>query len=121
MRLGTLLPQSVRAGFSTVTGVDIVSEVIAQHEREQPRIRWFCGSLRLPIPSTTGLYDIAFLLEVLQYVPLADALGTIWDRLLPGGRLVAVVPNARCPIVSRTRARFGANYAPPHLRKSTLY
>src|SRR4029079_6239028 len=65
-----------------------------------------------------GSYDLAFVLEVLQYVPLAETLGALWDRLLPGGRIVGIVPNADCPIVSRTRARFGgAKYAPPTLHQ----
>jgi hypothetical protein len=33
--------------------------------------------------------------------------------LAPGGRLVAVVPNADCSIVAGTRQRFDARYAPP--------
>jgi 2-polyprenyl-3-methyl-5-hydroxy-6-metoxy-1,4-benzoquinol methylase len=101
-------------GASSVTGVDIVPEVIAQQEQEWPHIRWLCGSLSTIEPiDELGTCDIAFLLEVLQYVPFPAALRTIWDRVLPGGRIVAVVPNARCSIVSRTRARFGASYAPP--------
>ena len=91
-------------------------EMIAQHQRAHPHIRWLCGSLQSPdLLEQLGSYDIAFLLEVLQYVPAAEALGALWKRLLPGGRIVGVVPNADCEIVSRTRARFGANYAPPTL------
>jgi 2-polyprenyl-3-methyl-5-hydroxy-6-metoxy-1,4-benzoquinol methylase len=103
---------------SRVTGVDIVPEMIARHQREHPHIRWLCGSLQSrELLGQLGSYDIAFVLEVLQYVPLAEGLGAIWERLLPGGRVVGVVPNADCPIVSRTRARFGANYTPPSLRQ----
>jgi 2-polyprenyl-3-methyl-5-hydroxy-6-metoxy-1,4-benzoquinol methylase len=98
---------------SSVTGVDIVPEMIARHECEHPHIRWLCGSLQSPdLLEQLGSYDIAFLLEVLQYVPAAEALDALWKRLLPGGRIVGVVPNADCPIVSRTRERFGPNYAP---------
>ena len=98
---------------SSVTGVDIVPEMIAQHERAHPQIRWLCGSLQSPdLLEQLGSYDIAFLLEVLQYVPAVEALNALWKRLLPGGRIVGIVPNADCGIVSRTRARFGANYAP---------
>ena len=50
---------------------------------------------------------------MLQYVPAAEALGALWKRLLPGGRIVGIVPNANCPIVSRARARFDAHYSPP--------
>jgi 2-polyprenyl-3-methyl-5-hydroxy-6-metoxy-1,4-benzoquinol methylase len=101
-------------GASTVTGVDIVPRIIAQHRREYPQIRWLCGSLHRPdLAAQLGQYDIAFLLEVLQYVPLGETLNTVWQRVRPGGRIVGVVPNADCAIVSRTRARFGTQYTPP--------
>jgi 2-polyprenyl-3-methyl-5-hydroxy-6-metoxy-1,4-benzoquinol methylase len=101
-------------GAASVTGVDIVPDVIAQHARTHPEIRWVCGSPQDPrLADRLGSYELAFLLEVLQYVPLAESLGCIWEGLLPGGRMVAIVPNASCPIVSRTRARFDAKYAPP--------
>jgi hypothetical protein len=53
------------------------------------------------------------LVEVLQYMPLAQTLRTAWELLAPGGRLVAVVPNADCPLVASTRQRFDSRYAPP--------
>jgi 2-polyprenyl-3-methyl-5-hydroxy-6-metoxy-1,4-benzoquinol methylase len=103
---------------SSVTGVDIVPEVITEHTRAYPHIRWLCGSLQNPdLAEQLGSYDVAFLLEVLQYVPLADAMRVVWERLLPGGRIVAMVPNASCPIVSRTRDRFAAKYAPPTIEQ----
>lgn len=101
-------------GASAVTGVDIVPEIIEQHQQERPDIRWLCGSLgNSALDAELGGCDIAFLLEVLQYVPVADALRRIWQLVSPGGRLVAVVPNGQCPIVARTRERFGGSYAPP--------
>jgi 2-polyprenyl-3-methyl-5-hydroxy-6-metoxy-1,4-benzoquinol methylase len=100
-------------GAASVTGIDIVPEMIAHHEREYPQIRWLCGSLNTgDLAAQLGSSDLAFLLEVLQYLPFPDTLSDIWRRVLPGGRLVAVVPNANCPIVSRTRERFGDRYAP---------
>ncbi len=99
---------------SAVTGVDIVPELIAEHSRAYPHIRWLCGSLHEPsILAQLASYDVAFLLEVLQLVPLVDTIRVIWNQLAPGGRIVAMVPNANCPIVSRTRQRFAANYIPP--------
>ena len=100
-------------GAASVTGLDIVPDMIAHHEREYPRIRWICGSLSAGDLSTElGPCDVAFLLEVLQYLPFPDALRNVWNQVLPGGRIVAVVPNANCSIVSRTRSRFGDRYAP---------
>jgi 2-polyprenyl-3-methyl-5-hydroxy-6-metoxy-1,4-benzoquinol methylase len=100
-------------GASSVTGLDIVPEMIAHHQREYPHIRWICGGLNEDDVSR-GLdsCDVAFLLEVLQYLPFPNALRAVWNRVLPGGRVVAVVPNANCSIVSRTRERFGNRYAP---------
>jgi 2-polyprenyl-3-methyl-5-hydroxy-6-metoxy-1,4-benzoquinol methylase len=100
-------------GAASVTGLDIVPDMIAHHEREYPQIRWMCGSLSTgDLSSELGPFDVVFLLEVLQYLPFPDVLRTVWNRLLPGGRIVAVVPNGNCPIVSRTRSRFGDRYAP---------
>ena len=103
-------------GASSVTGVDIVPELIAQLERESPHIRWLCGSLTDPeLVTRFGTYDVAFLLEVLQYVKFPEVLRTVWDLVEPGGRLVAVAPNPKCAIVSRTRDRFDMQYSPPTL------
>jgi SAM-dependent methyltransferase len=99
---------------SSVTGVDIVPEVIEGHRQALPDIEWMCGSLQAPdLDGQLGSYDVAFLLEVLQYAPIAEATRLIWRHVDRGGRIVAVVPNARCPIVSRTRARFESYYTPP--------
>jgi 2-polyprenyl-3-methyl-5-hydroxy-6-metoxy-1,4-benzoquinol methylase len=100
-------------GASTVTGVDVVPEVIAHHEREYPDIRWICGSVHDPhVARRLEDCDIAFLTEVLQYVPFPSAIRAVWSRVRPGGRLVGMVPNAGCSIVSKTRARLGDSYAP---------
>jgi 2-polyprenyl-3-methyl-5-hydroxy-6-metoxy-1,4-benzoquinol methylase len=100
---------------SAVTGVDIVPELIAEHQRTDPEIQWLCGSIDGGVLERIGTYDVAFLLEVLQLMPLEATLHAVWTRVRPGGRLVGMVPNARCPIVSRTRERFAANYAAPSL------
>jgi 2-polyprenyl-3-methyl-5-hydroxy-6-metoxy-1,4-benzoquinol methylase len=103
-------------GASSVTGVDIVPEVIATLERESSQIRWLCGSPDNPeLVEQLETYEIVFLLEVLQYIRFPDALRAVWQRLQPGGRLVAVAPNPNCAIVSRTRDRFSAWYSPPTL------
>jgi SAM-dependent methyltransferase len=96
-----------------VTGIDIVPDIVERHAACTPAIRWLCGSLQ-DAGFTTRLeqYDLVFLLEVLQYVPLAGTLEALWPHLAPGGRLIGVVPNKNCPIAARTRARFGPCYDP---------
>jgi SAM-dependent methyltransferase len=97
-----------------VTGIDIVPDVIAHHQQAYPHVNWLCGSaVNADLALRVEPYHVAFLLEVLQYLPLAVAIDNVWERLLPGGRIVGVVPNAECEIVSRTRARFDSRYDPP--------
>jgi 2-polyprenyl-3-methyl-5-hydroxy-6-metoxy-1,4-benzoquinol methylase len=103
-------------GAGSVTGIDIVPDVIAHHQREYPHVRWLCASAgSTDLAEHVEPYDVAFLLEVLQYLPLEQTIDAVWERLVPGGRIVAVVPNAACEIVSKTRARFDARYDPPSL------
>jgi 2-polyprenyl-3-methyl-5-hydroxy-6-metoxy-1,4-benzoquinol methylase len=99
---------------SAVTGIDIVPEILEQHAAAAPAIRWLCGSVH-DSEFAAGLdsYELVFLLEVLQYIPLVPILDALWPHVEPGGRVVAVVPNADCPIAARTRARFSARYDPP--------
>jgi 2-polyprenyl-3-methyl-5-hydroxy-6-metoxy-1,4-benzoquinol methylase len=98
---------------SAVTGVDIVPEVVEQ-AATAPAIHWLCGSLQdVHVTARLGRYELVFLLEVLQYVPLLSTLEAAWRHVAPGGRVVIVVPNGDCPIASRTRARFGARYDAP--------
>jgi 2-polyprenyl-3-methyl-5-hydroxy-6-metoxy-1,4-benzoquinol methylase len=98
---------------AAVTAIDIVPEVLAQHAAATPGIRWLCGSLEdHDFVSALGDYELTFLLEVLQYVDLRPALQSLWPHVSAGGRLVAVVPNADCPIATRTRVRFGDRYDP---------
>jgi 2-polyprenyl-3-methyl-5-hydroxy-6-metoxy-1,4-benzoquinol methylase len=98
-------------GASDVTAVDQVLNPLAR----DPRIRWVCADLENTTRfSSLPSFDLVFALEVLQYVPFAAGLRTLWDRVRGGGRLVAIVPNGACPIVRRAADRFGqANYAAP--------
>jgi hypothetical protein len=81
-----------------------------------PQIAWRAGTpADLDARGDLEPFDIAFLLEVLQYMSFADVMDVLWRRLAPGGRIVAIFPNENCPIVSATSARFSARYAPPSL------
>jgi 2-polyprenyl-3-methyl-5-hydroxy-6-metoxy-1,4-benzoquinol methylase len=101
-------------GASSVTALDLVPEPITKLAEQHPEIRWLCGDLSAHIATLgAGSSDLILMIEVLQYVPLEATLATAWELLAPGGRLVAVVPNAECPIVSSTRKRFDGHYSPP--------
>jgi 2-polyprenyl-3-methyl-5-hydroxy-6-metoxy-1,4-benzoquinol methylase len=103
----------VALGAAEVTGVDMIPATIAKLKQTDRSIRWICSSLCDPhLGDELESYDVTFLLEVLQYLPLADSLHSAWVHLKPGGRLIGVAPNARCPIVRRTRERFDSLYAP---------
>jgi 2-polyprenyl-3-methyl-5-hydroxy-6-metoxy-1,4-benzoquinol methylase len=100
-------------GAADVTAVDIVPEVIGQLAAEFPHIRWLAGNLAHDeLGLTAEATDVLLLVEVLQYLPLERTLAIAWELLASGGRLVAVVPNADCPIVKATRARFDDRYEP---------
>jgi 2-polyprenyl-3-methyl-5-hydroxy-6-metoxy-1,4-benzoquinol methylase len=99
---------------SHVTGIDIVPELLRWNTDATPSLCWLCGSIQDPaFTARLGEYDLVFLLEVLQYLPLVPALAALWPHVAFGGRLVAVVPNAECAIAARARARFGFGYDPP--------
>ena len=93
-------------GARDITAIDLVLEPRYQN----PRIRWVKANLEDELRfSSLPCFDQVFALEVLQYVPFAAGLRTLWQRVRPGGRLVAVVPNGACPIVRRAAERFGAD------------
>jgi SAM-dependent methyltransferase len=79
------------------------------------RIRWVRANLEDELRfSSLPSFDLVFALEALRQVPFAAGLRTLWQRVRPGGRLVAVVPNGACPIVRRDAECFGdGNSTPP--------
>jgi hypothetical protein len=99
------------AGAAEVTGVDIVPELIAQLGAAHPGCRWTCGSpTDESLLAALGDFEVVFAVEVLQVVPMAATVDALWRRVVPGGRLVGVVANGRCPIVQRTQRRFPDRY-----------
>jgi trans-aconitate methyltransferase len=101
-------------GAVEVTAIDLVPEPIAELARDFPQIRWLQGDIstgELDLPRESA--DVLLLIEVLQYMPFVPTLVAAWNLVAPGGRMVAVVPNADCPIVTRTRQRFDQRYGPP--------
>jgi SAM-dependent methyltransferase len=98
-------------GARDVTGLDRVLEPRFQDNR----IRWVRANLEDELRfSSLPSFDLVFALEALRQVPFAAGLRTLWQRVRPGGRLVAVVPNGACPIVRRAAERSGArNFSAP--------
>lgn len=101
-------------GAAAVTGLDLVPEPVAELTQQYSEIRWLCGDLPTHAAALgAGSADLILFIEVLQYVPFEATLATAWELLAPAGRLVGVVPNAECPIVTSTRQRFAGHYSPP--------
>jgi len=101
-------------GAAEVTGIDAMADLIAQHRKHHPDLRWTTGNVRDPaFRESLGTLDLVFLLEVLQYMPIRETIHGLWESLAPGGRLVAMVPNRECPIIQGAVARFEGKYAPP--------
>jgi SAM-dependent methyltransferase len=99
-------------GARDITAVDQVMEPRFQ----DPRIRWVRADLENQLRfSSLPTFDLVFAVDVLQYVPFASGLRTLWERVRVGGRLVAVVPNGACPLVRRAAER--GNFAAPSPRE----
>jgi ubiquinone/menaquinone biosynthesis C-methylase UbiE len=97
-------------GASRVTGIDISDTAIAKNRERHPEVTWLSGTLlTTPLEQT---FDVVVLLEVLQYVPIAETVVKGWSLVRPGGRLVAMIPNRDCPIVQNAMKRFDGRFAP---------
>jgi len=97
-----------------VTGIDAMEELVAELRKKHPHVRWTTGDVQdRTFRESLGAFDLVFLLEVLQYMPIRDTIHGLWESLAPGGRIVAMVPNRECPIIQGAVARFEGRYAPP--------
>lgn len=103
-------------GAARVVGIDPVPTLIDRLAHEHPSLEWRAGDfMDAEFRSSLGTFDVITLLEVMQYLPTSQALTAIWERLAPGGRIIAVIPNEACPIVQKTVARFQGRYVPPSI------
>ena len=101
-------------GAASVTGVDIVEAEMQKLAEANPEITWRAGDVTdATFRSSLGRFDAAYLLEVMQYLPVPQMFDWLWEMLDPGGMIVAVFPFEDCPIVKRTVARFDGRYVPP--------
>jgi SAM-dependent methyltransferase len=99
-------------GAAGVTGVDVAAATIQELQAKHPTLQWRLGNISdTPTYAQLGQFDLVFALEVLQFVAIDSCLDLLWRSTRPGGRLIALVPNRDCPIVSKTVQRFSARYA----------
>ena len=107
-----LLSCTLRAlGAAHVVAIDVVPAMIESNRLQNPDIDWRLGDIT-SIPDSER-FDRVLLIEMLQYVPVAQTIKKAWRLIAPGGRLVAVVPNRECPIVQCTISKFNQFYSPP--------
>ncbi len=100
---------------SEVVGVDIIAESINDCRERYPHVRWEAGSPENEeFCRTLGRFDVIFIIELLQLVDWQKTLRILWDRVSPGGRIVAIVPNKDNAIVQKTIARFAGSYVAPN-------
>ena len=82
-------------GARSITAVDKVLDPRFQ----ESCIRWVRADLENELRfSSLPDFDLVFALDILQDVPFSAGLQTLWHRVRPGGRLVAVVPNGAAPL-----------------------
>ncbi len=96
-------------GFGAeVIGVDLVAATVVELRRRYPFIDWREADLADP----ASIEALPAVDEVLQYVPFDSAAAALWRLLSAGGRLVAAVPNAECPIAQGVRRRQEGRWQP---------
>jgi len=99
-----------------VSGFDLAEPAIKTLQHNHPEVHWFTADLTdLDSSEINGPFDVITASEVLQHVDAPAAIKALWSRVSPGGRLVAAMPNASCPIVQKTTARFDGNYNGIHI------
>jgi 2-polyprenyl-3-methyl-5-hydroxy-6-metoxy-1,4-benzoquinol methylase len=85
------------------TGLDLIDATIETLRAQHPEISWTAGNFLTG--ALAGEFDRIVAIESFQCAgPPAASLRALWSHLAPGGRLVAIMPNADCPIVQRAVA-----------------
>lgn len=96
---------------ASMDGFDIVPQTIDELRRTDPSIGWFCSDIHDRANfKPPRQYDFVAAVEILQHVDAISAVETLWSVVRPGGRLVASVPNADCPIIEKVVQRFDGHY-----------
>lgn len=105
------LARIMRTLGGRVDAFDLAEPAITELRERHPDIRWLVADATDLVSAEIGTtYDAIVASEVLQHVDAPATLCSLWERLAPGGRLAAVMPNDDCPIVKRTRERFSGHY-----------
>ncbi len=99
----------------TVTAFDPVGARIDDLARRYPDVTWAESTIDRWVKAhrsgDDAPYDIVIASEVLQHVGV-EVLPELFSLVSDGGRLVATVPNADCPIVSSAATRFDGHFTP---------
>jgi SAM-dependent methyltransferase len=99
------LGRSLTARGWRVTGVDVSGAMLDAARRAAPEIEWVRLSGSGPLPFATGCFDAVVASSVLEYI--ANPAATVRELgriLVPGGLLLATVPDLRHPIRRRESA-----------------
>ena len=100
------LTTTLAALGAAATGLDLIDATIEALRRERPGVTWAAGNFLDPSTlAALGAFDRVIAVESFQCAgPPAASLQALWASVAPGGRLVASMPNAACPIVKRALA-----------------
>jgi 2-polyprenyl-3-methyl-5-hydroxy-6-metoxy-1,4-benzoquinol methylase len=92
-------------------GLDIVEGTIEKLRATKPETEWTSGNFLDPaVVQKIGMFDRIVAIESFQCAgPPLSCLEALWPAIAPGGRLVAIMPNASCPIVQRALASLSGN------------
>lgn len=104
------------------TALDFVEDMIAAGRQKHPSIEWLLGSfLDAGVMDPLGKFDRVFAVEALQCVGPIGGLQSLWERVAPGGRLVAILPNSENPLSKTVAATMPGRYeglSPSELTKA---
>jgi SAM-dependent methyltransferase len=119
---GQLCRMARSMGASETTGVDLADASVDRLSQAYPHQRWLAGDFTAAaFRESLETYDLVYLIEVMQFLPVPDVFDWVWAMLRPGGRLVAMFPFEGCPIVQRTSERFGGRYVAPDVAAASLW
>jgi 2-polyprenyl-3-methyl-5-hydroxy-6-metoxy-1,4-benzoquinol methylase len=111
---GQLVRMLLGLGARDVVGVHHAAEHIGRLVARYPEASWHVGDIsNEAFRAKLGSFDLIYLLEVLQYLPVPEILDALWPMLTPGGRILATFPNEDAPVTKQTVHRFDGRYVPP--------
>lgn len=112
---GRLALAAAALGASSVVGTEMADAIDGLQRQHGSRCAWLAADLADPSTYPALTFDVVLCVESLYYV--ADpglALWRMWDLVSPGGRMVAIVGNARSLLVEKARVDYGGAYRGMH-------